>query len=249
MIWYEVIIAAVTGYFVGAISMARLVVRIAAPDEDITQTKLNLEGSDTPFEANIVSATTVSIHLGSRYGFITMLLDMFKIIIPVLAIKYFYPDNQYFLITAVAGMAGHIWPVYYGFQGGRGILAVYGSLFAIDWIGVFVTSISGMLFGLVVLRDVIAAYIVGVVFIIPWLWFRTHDLAYLAYAVAINLILAIAIIPEIKQMQRLKREENWDDPVAVFQLTGMGRGIIKMAKKIGVIKDKEKKEEKEKGER
>ncbi len=245
MDWYIVIIAVIVGYFIGSISMARLIVRIFAPDKDITKTELNLEGSDTPFDMNIVSATTVSIHLGSKYGFITMLLDMLKIIVPVLAIKYIFPAYPYFLITAVAGMVGHIWPVYYRFQGGRGVLAVYGSLFAIDWIGVFVTSISGMIFGLVVLRDVIAAYIIGVVFIIPWLWYRTDDIAYVIYAVAINIILAIAIIPEIKQMNKLKKEDNWDDPVAVFQLTGMGRGIIKMAKKIGVIKDKSKPESSE----
>lgn len=238
MMWYPIIIAICVGYFIGAISMARIIARIFAPEKDISNTKLELEGSDTPFDMGIVSATTVSIHLGSKYGFITMLLDMMKIIVPVLVIKYTFPLHPYFLITAVAGMVGHIWPVYYGFKGGRGILAVYGSLFAIDWIGVFVTSIGGMIFGLVVLRDVIAAYIVGVVFIIPWLWFRTYDIAFLWYAVAINLIMAIAIMPEIKQMNKLKREDNWDDPVAVFQLTGMGRGIIKMAKKMGIIKDK-----------
>jgi glycerol-3-phosphate acyltransferase PlsY len=237
MAWQTIVIASAAGYFVGSLSMARLIVRIFAPGKDITRTQINLEGSDKAFDMGIVSATTVSIHLGSKYGFVTMLLDMLKIIAPVLAIKYIYPAYPYFLITAATGMIGHIWPVYYGFQGGRGILAVYGGLFAIDWIGVFVTSIGGMIFGLVVLRDVIAAYIIGVVFIIPWLWFRTHDIAYLIYAVVINIILFIAIIPEIKQMNKLKKENNWDDPVAVFQLTGMGRGIIKMAKKIGVIKD------------
>ncbi len=242
MAWHIIIIALITGYFIGSISMARLIAGIFAPGKDITKTKIHLEGSDKPFEMDIVSATTVSIQLGSKYGFITMLLDMLKIILPVLAIKYIFPESPYFLITAAAGMVGHIWPVYYHFQGGRGILAVYGGLFAIDWIGVFVTSISGMIFGLVVLRDVVAAYIVGVVFIIPWLWFRTEDIAYVIYAVVINLIMAIAIIPEIKQMNKLKKEDNWDDPVAVFQVTGMGRGIIKLAKKIGVIKDKSKKD-------
>jgi len=237
MIWYPILLAFVTGYFIGSISMARWIVRIFAPEKDITRTQIELDGSDKKFDMGIVSATTVSIHLGSKYGFITMLLDMFKIIIPILVIKYLFPAHPYYLITALAGMIGHIWPIYYRFQGGRGILAVYGGLFAIDWIGVFVTSISGMIFGLVVIRDVIAAYVIGVVFIIPWLWFRTHDIYFLIYAVIINLILGIAIIPEIKQMNKLKKENNWDDPVAVFQLTGMGRGIIKMAKKIGVIKD------------
>jgi len=242
MEWQTVLIALAVGYFVGSLSMARLIVRIFAPGKDISSTSVNIEGSEQTFDSQCVSATTVSVHLGSKYGFMTMLLDMLKIIVPVLVIKYMYPGNPYFLITAAAGMLGHIWPVYYKFQGGRGILAVYGALFAIDWIGVFVTSISGMIFGLAVLRDVLAAYITGVVFIIPWLWFRTHDIAFVIYAVVINIILFIAVIPEAKQLRRLKKEDSWDDPVAVFQLTGMGRGIIKMAKKIGVIKTKPKKD-------
>ncbi len=220
--------------------MARLIVRIAAPGKDITHTQIDLEDRDGTADLDIVSATTVSIHLGSKYGFITMLLDMLKIIVPVLAVKTIYPENPYFLFTAAAGMIGHIWPIYHGFQGGRGILAVYGGLFAIDWIGVFVTSIGGMIVGLFVLRDVVATYVAGVLLIIPWLWFRTHDLAYVTYAVVINIILFIAISPEIKQMNKLKRENNWDDPVAIIQVTGMGRGIIKMAKRLGVVKDKSK---------
>ena len=243
MNWIHIIIAIFTGYLIGSLSMARFIARIFAPDKDISKTQIKLDGSETPFNMDIVSATTVSIHLGSKYGFITMLLDMLKIIIPVLAIKYSLTDHPYYLITACTGMIGHIWPIYYRFKGGRGILAVYGGLFAIDWIGVFATSISGMIFGLVVMRDVVAAYVMGVVFIIPWLWFRTHDIYFLLYAIAINLILAIAIIPEIKQMNKLKKEDNWDDPLAVFQLTGMGRGIIKMAKLMGVIKAKSNKKE------
>ena len=242
MEWQTIIIALVAGYFIGSISMARLVVRIFAPEKDITSTSVKIEGSDLSLDSKLVSATTVSIHLGSKYGFLTMVLDMLKIIIPVLVIKFSFTDHPYFLITAATGMFGHIWPLYYRFQGGRGILAVYGALFAIDWIGVFVTSICGMIFGLGVLRDVLAAYVTGVVFIIPWLWFRTHDIAFVIYAIVINIILFIAIIPEAKELRRLKKDNSWDDPVAVFQITGMGRGIIKMAKKIGVIKDKENKD-------
>jgi hypothetical protein len=46
------------------------------------------------------------------------------------------------------------------------------------------------------------------------------------------------MIPEVKNWLRIKREEKWDDPVEVFQLQGMGRGLIKMAKKMGILKKK-----------
>ncbi len=237
---YIILAAAIAGYLIGSFSNARLITRIFAPGKDISQTKIRMEGSDKVFDVNVVSASTVSINLGARYGFITMLLDMLKIILPVLAVKHLLLDHPYFLITAASGMIGHIWPIYHRFKGGRGVLAVYGTMFAIDWIGALVTSVAGMIFGLAVLRNVVAAYIVGVFFIIPWLWFRTHDIAFLIFAVAINLIMAVGVSPEIKEMNRLKKEDAWDDPIAVFQLTGMGRGIVKMAKLIGVIKPKPK---------
>jgi len=238
MEWHVILIALIAGYFIGSISMARLIIRIFALGKVFTSTSAHLEGSDLTFDSNLVSATSVTVHYGSKYGFLTMLMDMLKIVVPVLIIKYIFPEHPYFLITATAGMLGHIWPIYHGFQGGRGILAVYAALFAIDWIGVFVTSIAGMIFGLTVMRDVLAAYITGVVFMIPWLWFRTHNIAYVIYAVVVNIILFIAVIPEAKELRRLKKDKSWDDPIAVFQLTGMGRGVIRIAKKMGIIKDK-----------
>lgn len=240
MEWQLILIAAAIGYFIGSISMARLIIRVFALGKVFTSTSAGIEGSDLTFNSKLVSATSVTAHFGSKYGFFTMLADMLKIAVPVLIIKYAIPDYPYFLITATTGMIGHIWPVYHRFQGGRGLLAVYGAMFAIDWIGVFVTSILGMIFGLAVMRDVLAAYMTGVVFIIPWLWFRTHNIAYVIYAVIVNIILFIAFIPEAKEMKRLKKDKNWDDPIAVFQLTGMGRGVIRIAKKLGIVKDKPK---------
>jgi len=245
MDWVQMIIAAVTGYLMGSLSMARYIVRIFAPEKDLTKTKFKIEGSDKTFDNfDAMSATNVSVNMGTKLGFLTMVLDMLKIIIPILCIKYIFSGNPFFLITAVTGMLGHIWPLYYKFKGGRGISAVYGGLFAIDWIGVFATSIGGMLFGLIVIRDVIAAYVVGVVFIIPWLWFRTHNIYYLIYAIAVNLILFIAMIPEIKHLNKMKKYDKWNDPVVVLQATGMGRGIIKMAKILGVIKSEKTNQEK-----
>ncbi|MEE4310984.1 MAG: glycerol-3-phosphate acyltransferase [candidate division KSB1 bacterium] len=230
-------VAAIVGYLFGSLSSARFVVRLFAPDEDLSQTEVSVEGSDKKFKFEFISATTVSMHLGSRYGFMTMILDMFKIIIPALMVKYLISGEPYFLVTAAAGMMGHIWPLYYGFRGGRGLLAAYGGMFAVDWIGVFATFIMGMVFGLVALRDVLVAYLSGILFFIPWLWFRTHDINYVIYAVAVNIIMVIATIPEIRQWRKItKEDEKWKDPSSVLNETGMGRGIMKIAKLLGVMK-------------
>ncbi|KPK70720.1 hypothetical protein AMJ87_08455 [candidate division WOR_3 bacterium SM23_60] len=228
------------GYLIGSVSMARIITRLVAPDLEKLKTKAQLEGSDKTFDAGFISATTVSANLGSRWGFLNMLLDLLKVAIPTMIIKYAYPEAPYFVPVATAGIAGHIWPVYYGFKGGRGLSPIYGGLVAIDWIGVFVTPIAGMLFGLLVLRDVLAAYAFGVFFMIPWVWIRTHNVYFLAYAVAASVLFSIAIFPEAVQWFRLKRDKVWADPTRVMELLGMGRGLLKLARRLGIVKTPEK---------
>ena len=233
------ILTTIAGYLMGAISSARLVTRIFAPGKPLPEiTELKIEGSDKTMTSRTISATTVSHHIGSKYGFLTYVMDVLKVAIPTLVTKLLFPEQPYFLLVATAGLIGHIWPVYHKFKGGRGVSAIYGGFFVLDWIGVFATAIAGMLVGLVAFRDVLVAYMAGVWLIIPWLWFRTHNVHYVLYAVAVNIIFAIAMIPEWKNWLRIKKEEKWDDPVEVFQLQGMGRGLIKMAKKLGILKKK-----------
>lgn len=230
-------LAAIAGYLIGSISSARLVTRVFAPGKPLPETTvLSLEGSDKSMISATISATTVSHHIGSKYGFLTYVLDVLKVAIPTLVAKILFPEQPYFLFVAGAGLIGHIWPLYHRFKGGRGVSAIYGGLFVLDWIGVFATSILGMLVGLVAFKDVMVAYMAGVWLIIPWLWFRTHNIHYVFYAVFVNIIFAIAMIPEWKKWIKIKKEEKWDDPVEVFQLQGMGRGLIKMARKLGILK-------------
>jgi glycerol-3-phosphate acyltransferase PlsY len=237
MSWSFALLAGLAGYLFGSISSARLVTRVFAPQADISKTEIGLSDGGEKVVSDFVSATTVSMHLGTRLGFLTVVLDMLKIVIPTLVFKRLWADPPYFLIVATTAMIGHIWPLYHGFKGGRGLSAVYGGMFAIDWIGVFATSVGGMLFGLLVVRDFVTAYMAGLWFIIPWLWFRTHDLYYVAYGVAVNLIFILAMIPEMKQYIQLRREGRGADLSEVMQTTGMGRGIYRMAKRFGVLAD------------
>jgi glycerol-3-phosphate acyltransferase PlsY len=228
---------AVVGYLYGSLSMARMVIRLFAHGADHKgPTELRLQGSDKTMHLDSVSASSVSVRHGSRLGFLTFVLDVLKIFVPTLVLKLVFPDHYYFLVFAATGMAGHVWPAYYGFKGGRGISAAYAGLLAIDPIGFLVCSLGGMLFGLLIMRDMWTAYCAGVWAIIPWLWFRTHDPAYLAYAVVVNIVYMLGMIPETRQWFRIRRENKWDDTTEVMQLSGMGRGLLKMARKLGILK-------------
>jgi glycerol-3-phosphate acyltransferase PlsY len=236
-----ILLVSAAGYLIGAISSARIVTRLFGKGEKATEsTELSLDGSDEKMILKTVSATSVSAHIGSKYGFLTYVLDVAKVFVPIIVVKTTFADETYFLFTAFAALIGHVWPIYYRFKGGRGISVIYWTLFAIDWIGVFATSIPGMLIGLIVLRDMLSAYFLGVLFVIPWLWFRTQDVYYVYFAIAANIVFTIAMMPEIKRWLVVRRDSNWGDPTKTMELSGMGRGLLKMGRKLGLIENPDK---------
>jgi glycerol-3-phosphate acyltransferase PlsY len=231
------VISALAGYLIGAISSARLVTRLIAPGAGVdVETVLSLEGSDKTLTLRTVSASSVSVRYGSRAGFLTYVLDLVKVAVPVAVFRYWHPEWPYHLVVSTTAFIGHVWPVYYRFKGGRGLSALYGSMLVIDWIGMLVTAIGGMLFGLGVARSIIVCYFAGVWFIVPWLWFRTHEPSYLIYSFALNLLFTIAMMPEIRAWRKIARDGTWSDPTVVIELSAMGRGIVKLGRKLGLIK-------------
>jgi acyl phosphate:glycerol-3-phosphate acyltransferase len=235
-VWQYIVGALAVGYLIGSLSSARLAAALAQRPEALDGVELPVEGSSDAFRVRSQGATTVSLALGPRWGFLAMVLDMAKIAVPTYAVRLLLPAEPYYLLTAAAGMVGHIWPVYFGFRGGRGVSAVYGGLMGIDWIGIFATFLGGMFFGIVVLRDVVLAYFAAFWLLIPWLWFRTHDARFVAYAIFINIVFVLGMIPEIKQYRDFQRQGLVTDSTAVLRRTAMGRGMLRVARFFGANK-------------
>jgi glycerol-3-phosphate acyltransferase PlsY len=197
--------AAVVGYLLGAISFTRVVARWAAPGEDLETTTLEFDSGRT-FEMRSVSATSLTMRKGARAGCLASFLDILKGLLPTAFFWYFFPGEYYFLIASASAVAGHNFPVYYGFKGGRGMSPMYGGLLVIDWISIPITAIGGSIIGLFLLRDVFLAFTVGVVFLIPWFWYRFNDPAYIIYAVVVNILFWTAIWPELRIHLKNRRE-------------------------------------------
>jgi glycerol-3-phosphate acyltransferase PlsY len=229
------LMAAVGGYLLGSLSFARIVTMLAGYGRGFPENaEVRLPGSDTGVRMDTVSASSVSIKAGPRLGFLTYVLDVLKVFLPVFALRQLYPDDLYYLLAATAGVVGHIWPVYHRFKGGGGISAIYGGVFAIDWPGVFVAAVGGMLLGLFVLRDFYLIYYCGLLLLIPWLWFRTGSVPLVAYAVFVNVLFFLASYPSAKRVYALRRTDpRWGDPAQAWQFSAMGRAILKMLGKLG----------------
>ncbi len=126
MIWMF-IAATVVGYLMGSLPTAWLVARHVLGD-----------GSDVrSLGDGNVGATNVGRLLGARWGLLVGVVDMIKGSAVVLASNVLYaasnpgafdqqPVSTLGMLGGVAAMAGHIWPVWLGFRGGRGAATAVG---------------------------------------------------------------------------------------------------------------------------
>jgi len=229
------LLAALVGYLLGSISFARIIMRFAAPGEELTGMELDIGSSET-VRVETVGGTAISVKLGAKYGMLTAMLDILKAVVPALAFKLLYPGMPYYLLAATTAVVGHNWPLYYRFKGGRGQSPLMGGFLVADWLGTLVTSFGGMLLGLVVLRNTLLGFLLGPWLMIPWLWFRTRDPWHLAYAVAVNLIIVFAMIPEIKARMDRRRRGIVVDEAAQWEAIPMFRMIRRMGERVGLFK-------------
>lgn len=219
-------------YLLGSISFARLIVKLWT-GKDVTQFEVAVEGTDDKYKAIAIGGNTVSAVLGAKGGMTVGILDILKVALPTLTFKLLYPEQPaYMLIAAIGGVIGHIWPVYYRFHGGAGFSAIMGGLLVIDWLAVLVSPIAGLLLGMVVFRNLIVANLAWLWLLIPWLWWRSGgDLAHILYAVAVNVLFILAMIPEYKTAMKYKAEGKYlEYGLGALKANPMGRGMLKMAK-------------------
>jgi glycerol-3-phosphate acyltransferase PlsY len=231
-----VLVSLVAGYLIGAISFTRIVSHLVAPNVDVTrldQTPGARDSEEGPLI--LASATVVGIKLGSKYGMLVAVLDILKVFIPAMVLKLVYPAEPYFLILALAGMVGHIWPVYYQFRGGRGMSPAYGGMLAVDPIGLLVTWLLGTVLGFV-LRNPFVLFLGGILLFIPWVGLVWRNWSYVLYAIGLNVVLYIALIPEIRADIKRRKEGTGATFEEAIEEVPMSKGLAKMARKMGLMR-------------
>jgi acyl phosphate:glycerol-3-phosphate acyltransferase len=74
---------------------------------------------------------TNALRTGNKLlGFTTLILDITKAILPVLYVKFNYPD--YIFIASLCAFLGHVFPIWLKFKGGKGVATYLGILFSIN---------------------------------------------------------------------------------------------------------------------
>ncbi len=116
-----------------------------------------------------IGATNAGRVLGLRYFWYVFLLDLIKGFLPVLASDLW--TRQWFaplwipLATGAAAIAGHLFPIYLKFRGGKGIATSFGALLGVWPIFTLAALGAAMMFALVVMayRIISAASLAGAV--------------------------------------------------------------------------------------
>ena len=93
-------------------------------------TKLFLKKDIRDIGSGNIGATNVMRSGNKLVGFLTLILDIFKAVLPVIYIKFNYPDLIY--ISSLSVFLGHVFPIWLKFKGGKGVATYVGILFSIN---------------------------------------------------------------------------------------------------------------------
>ena len=111
-------------------------------------TKLFLNKDIRKIGSGNIGATN-GLRTGNKFiGYSTLILDIVKAIIPVIYVKFNYPDLIY--IASLCAFLGHVFPIWLKFKGGKGVATYVGILFSINiilgfifvasWVFIFLLS-------------------------------------------------------------------------------------------------------------
>jgi glycerol-3-phosphate acyltransferase PlsY len=97
-----------------------------------------------------VGATNVARVLGKPYGVLVYILDFLKGFIPTLiAVKLYGHGDWVVTLVGLAAVLGHMFSIFLGFRGGKGVATASGVLFAINpFLALIVLLVWGIVFKL-----------------------------------------------------------------------------------------------------
>jgi len=121
-------LATLAAYLIGSLSFAVIVSQLMGLNDPRTY------GSGNPGATNVLRSGNKAAAV------LTLLLDALKGFVPVLLVKEFGApyglDEGTLALVAIAAFLGHLWPVFFGFKGGKGVATAAGVLLGLNpWLG------------------------------------------------------------------------------------------------------------------
>lgn len=109
-------------YLIGSVSSAIIICRMMGLPDPREQ------GSGNPGATNVMRIG------GKKAAGITLLGDLLKGLIPVYAAQLLQAPAELLAATGLAAFLGHLYPVFFGFKGGKGVATSIGVLLGFSWL-------------------------------------------------------------------------------------------------------------------
>jgi len=186
------IILVLAGYLLGSVSTAILVARAMGLPDPRTQ------GSGNPGATNVLRIG------GKKAAALTLLGDSLKGLVPVLAARLFTDDPAVLAAVAFAAFIGHLYPVFFGFKGGKGVATSLGVLLGLSW-PVAVAALATWMFMAKVVRISSLSALTAAVLAPLYAWALDPQPAYL---IMIGAMSALLLLRHRSNIQKLLRGEE-----------------------------------------
>jgi glycerol-3-phosphate acyltransferase PlsY len=111
----------VVGYLAGSLASAVIVCKLMGLPDPRT------DGSGNPGATNVLRLG------GKKAAILTLLGDILKGVLPVVAAHALDVSEPARALTALGAFLGHLYPVFFGFKGGKGAATAFGATAALAW--------------------------------------------------------------------------------------------------------------------
>ena len=137
MQWSAPLLAVLAAYLLGSLAFAVIVSKVMGLSDPRTF------GSKNPGATNVLRS-------GSKpAAIVTLLLDALKGFVPVLLVQRFgHPyglEEGTMAMVGLAAFLGHLYPVFFRFEGGKGVATFIGVVFGIHWLLGLATALTWLI--------------------------------------------------------------------------------------------------------
>ena len=112
----------ILAYLAGSLASAVIVCKIMDLDDPREQ------GSGNPGTTNVLR-----LH-GRTAALLTLCGDVLKGVLPVLLLRYVQAPDVFVAAAGLAAFSGHLYPLFFGFRGGKGVATLLGVLLVFHWL-------------------------------------------------------------------------------------------------------------------
>lgn len=197
--WMEILAAMLIGYFLGAIPFALVIGKVFYQTDIRNYGSKNLGGSN---------AGRV---LGKKAGLAVMTMDVLKVIIAIFLTSLFAKDQTALIVAGLSAAAGHCFPVFANFKGGKAVATMYGFWFGMALIGeytfwIFFLPLITFLVVLYTTKIVALSSVMSAIVNTAYIYFIDESKGLFAASLIFTIVL---IIRHRKNFERMiKHEEN-----------------------------------------